>query len=89
MSEEKEKNDMIKLTTKKGTIKATIMGEATDVAVEIAHTAVDLVEHLIGVNKEFGYACGWTIIEALEKILPERPDMGEKKEDEDGQNAEG
>lgn len=76
---------MIKLTTKKGTTKATLRGEAEDVAAEIAHTAVGLVEHLICVNNVCGYACGWTIIEALEKILPEKPKM----EDKDGQNAEG
>ena len=81
---------MIKLTTKKGTTKATLRGEAKDVAAEIAHTAVGLVEHMIGVDKACGYACGWTIIEALEKILPEKPKMGdEKKRDEDGRNAEG
>ena len=76
---------MIKLTTKKGTTKAMLRGEAKDVAAEIAHTAVRLVEHLIGVNNVCGYACGWTIIEALEKILPEKSKM----EDKDGQNTEG
>lgn len=36
----KEKNNMIKLITKKGKTKATLKGEAKDVAAEIAHTAV-------------------------------------------------
>lgn len=53
---------MIKLITKKGKTKATLRGEAKDVAAEIAHTAVGMVEHLIGVDKACGYACGWTII---------------------------
>ena len=37
-----------------------------------------------------GYACGWTLLEALEKILPEKPNMGdEKKRDEDGEQQDG
>ena len=47
---------MIKLITKKGKTKATLKGEAKDVAAEIAHTAVGMVEHLIGVDKAYGYA---------------------------------
>ena len=72
---------MIKLTTKKGTIKATLRGEAKDVAAEIAHTAVGLVEHLIGVDKACGYACGRTIIEVLQKMIPEQKKKEEPEKD--------
>ena len=55
-------------------------GNAKDVAAEIAHAAFGMVEHLIGADKACGYVCGWTLIEALEKILPERQKVGEVEE---------
>ena len=64
---------MIKLVAKKGKTKVTMKGNAKDVAAEIAHAAFGMVEHLISIDKACGYACGWTLIETLEKILPERP----------------
>lgn len=81
---------MIKVVAKKGMVKATIMGERLEVAAQVAHVAVSLVEKLIATDKATGYATGELIMEELREIVPEKPKMGdEKKRDEDGEQQDG
>lgn len=80
---------MIKLTAKKGTIKATLKGDSETVGLEIAKNAITLVEHLIDINKGAGYAAGATIIEVLQKIVPEKPKKDESQEAQEEKVEEG
>ena len=63
---------MIKIVAKKESLKGTIKGDPDTVAVELAHATIKLVEHLISIDKETGYATGATIIEVLQEMIPER-----------------
>lgn len=80
---------MIKLTAKKEKVKLELKGDVKEVAAEIAHTAFGMVERMIDIDKACGYACGWTLLEALEKILPEKPQIKKEGKEEDGEHAEG
>lgn len=72
---------MIKITAKKETLKGKIKGDSDTIALELVHATVRLVEHLISMNKEAGYAAGATIIEILQKMIPEHKEMREQAEE--------
>lgn len=72
---------MIKIIAKKDTLKARMKGAPDTVGAEIVHASVKLVEHLIEIDKETGYATGATIIEILQKMIPERKRKSEAGEE--------
>ena len=80
---------MIKITAKKETLKCVIKGDSDTVALELVHITVKLVEHLIGINKAAGYAAAATIIEVLQKIVPEKPKKDESQEAQEEQAEAG
>lgn len=80
---------MIKITAKKETLKGVIKGDSDTVALELVHISVKLVKHLISIDKAVGYAAGATIIEVLQKIVPEKPKKDESQEDQEEQAEAG
>ena len=80
---------MIKITAKKEMLNGVIKGDPITVASELAHISVKLVEHLIGIDKAAGYAAAATIIEVLQKIVPEKPKKDESQEAQEEQAEAG
>ena len=78
---------MIKITAKKETLKGVIKGDSDTIALERVHISVKLVDHLIGINTAAGYEAAATIIEVLQEIVPDKPEKGEEKV-EDEKSAE-